>query len=87
MRMQIFRVKKHLCKILKTKNCVPFEVQYYSSGSRMLSYHYNAAVQDALVRQSLVYNNQEILNQKKGVNNLYDNWAAMRENLSLGFPT
>ena len=26
--MQIFRVKKPLCKILKTKNCVPFEVQY-----------------------------------------------------------
>ena len=28
MRMQIFRVKKSSCKILKTKNCVPFEVQY-----------------------------------------------------------
>ena len=28
MRMQIFRVKKPSCKILKTKNCVPFEVQY-----------------------------------------------------------
>ena len=29
--MQIFRVKKPLCKILKTKNCVPFEMQYTSS--------------------------------------------------------
>ena len=28
-----FRVKKHSCKILKTKNCVPFEVQYYSNKS------------------------------------------------------
>ena len=27
-----FRVKKPSCKILKTKNCVPFEVQYTSSG-------------------------------------------------------
>ena len=27
MHMQIFRVKKPSCKILKTKNCVPFEVQ------------------------------------------------------------
>ena len=32
MRMQIFRVKKPSCKIFKTKNCVPFEVQYYSNG-------------------------------------------------------
>ena len=31
MRMQIFRVKKPSCKIFKTKNCVPFEVQYTSS--------------------------------------------------------
>ena len=31
MRMQIFRVKKPLCKILKTKNCVTFEVQYTCS--------------------------------------------------------
>ena len=31
MRVQIFRVKKPSCKILKTKNCVPFEVQSYSS--------------------------------------------------------
>ena len=31
MRMQIFRVKKPSRKILKTKNCVPFEVQYYSN--------------------------------------------------------
>ena len=31
MRMQIFRVKKPSCKILKTKNCVPFEVQYTSN--------------------------------------------------------
>ena len=30
MRMQNFRVKKPSCKILKTKNCVPFEVQYTS---------------------------------------------------------
>ena len=30
MRMQIFRVEKPSCKILKTKNCVPFEVQYTS---------------------------------------------------------
>ena len=30
MRMQIFRVKKPSGKNLKTKNCVPFEVQYYS---------------------------------------------------------
>ena len=30
MRMQTFSVKLHVCKILKTKNCVPFEVQYYS---------------------------------------------------------
>ena len=30
MRMQIFRVKKPSCKILKTKTCVPFEVQYIS---------------------------------------------------------
>ena len=30
MRMHIFRVKKPSCKILKTKNCVPFEVQYTS---------------------------------------------------------
>ena len=29
--MQIFRVKKPSCKILKTKNCAPFEVQYYYS--------------------------------------------------------
>ena len=29
--MQIFRVKKPSCKILKTKNCVPFEVQFTSS--------------------------------------------------------
>ena len=29
--MQIFKVKKSSCKILKTKNCVPFEVQYTSS--------------------------------------------------------
>ena len=29
--MQIFRVKNPSCKILKTKNCVPFEVQYTSS--------------------------------------------------------
>ena len=31
MRMQIYRVKKPSCKILKTKNCVPFEKQYYST--------------------------------------------------------
>ena len=31
MHMQIFKVKKPLCKILKAKNCVPFEVQYYST--------------------------------------------------------
>ena len=31
MRMQIFRMKKPSRKILKTKNCVPVEVQYYSS--------------------------------------------------------
>ena len=33
MHMQIFRVKKPSCKILKTNNCVelPFEVQYTSS--------------------------------------------------------
>ena len=31
MRMQIFSVKKPSCKILKMKNCVPFEVQYTSS--------------------------------------------------------
>ena len=31
MRMQIFRVKKPSSKILKTKNCVPFEVQYTSN--------------------------------------------------------
>ena len=30
MPIQIFRVKKPSRKILKTKNCVPFEVQYYS---------------------------------------------------------
>ena len=30
MRMQILRVKKLSCKILKTKICVPFEVQYTS---------------------------------------------------------
>ena len=29
--MQIFRVKKPSCKILKTKNCVPFDVKYYRS--------------------------------------------------------
>ena len=29
MRMQIFRVEKPSCKILKMKNCVPFELQYY----------------------------------------------------------
>ena len=29
--MQIFRVKKLSCKILKTKSCVPFEVQYTSN--------------------------------------------------------
>ena len=34
--MQIFRVKKLSCKILKTENCVPFEVQYTST----LSFHY-----------------------------------------------
>ena len=28
--MQSFRVKKPSCKILKTKNCVPFEVPYTS---------------------------------------------------------
>ena len=31
MRMQIFGVKNRLCEILKTKNCVPFEVQNTSS--------------------------------------------------------
>ena len=31
MRMQIFRMKKPSCKILKTKNCVPFKVQYTST--------------------------------------------------------
>ena len=31
MHMQIFRVKRPSCKILKTKNCGPFEVQYTSS--------------------------------------------------------
>ena len=31
MRMQVFKVKKPSCKILKTKNCFPFEVQYTSS--------------------------------------------------------
>ena len=29
--MQTFNVKLLICKILKTKNCVPFEVQYYSN--------------------------------------------------------
>ena len=29
--MQIFRVEKPSCTILKTKNCVPFEVQYTST--------------------------------------------------------
>ena len=29
--MQVFKVKEHSCKILKTKNCVPFEVQYSSN--------------------------------------------------------
>ena len=32
--MQIFSVKKPSCKILKTKNCVPFEVQYTSTISQ-----------------------------------------------------
>ena len=36
MRMQTFRVKKPSCKILKTKNCVPFEVQYISSALYLL---------------------------------------------------
>ena len=31
MRIQTFSVKYFVCKIIKTKNCVPFEVQYYSS--------------------------------------------------------
>ena len=31
MRMQTFSVRLHLCKILKTKDCVPFEVQYTSN--------------------------------------------------------
>ena len=35
--MQIFRVTKPSCKILKTKNFVPFEVQYYSSGSNVIA--------------------------------------------------
>ena len=30
MHMHIFWVKKPSCKILKTKSCVPLEVQYYS---------------------------------------------------------
>ena len=29
--MQTFSVKQLVCKILKTKNCVPFELQYYSN--------------------------------------------------------
>ena len=40
MRMQIFRVKKPICKILKTKNCVPFEVQYTSIYQPQ--YHYRS---------------------------------------------
>ena len=31
MRIQIIRMKKPSCKIFKTKNCVPFGVQYTSS--------------------------------------------------------
>ena len=31
MRMEIFRVKIPSCKILKTKNCVPFELKYYNN--------------------------------------------------------
>ena len=37
--MQIFRVKKPSCKILKTKNCVPFEVQYTSSLEGQMTYY------------------------------------------------
>ena len=32
MHMQTLSVKLLSCKILQTKYCVPFEVQYYSSG-------------------------------------------------------
>ena len=31
MPIQTFSMKQLLCKILKTKNCVPFEVLHYSS--------------------------------------------------------
>ena len=34
MGMHIFRMKKPSCKILKTKNCDPFEVQYTSRCNR-----------------------------------------------------
>ena len=40
MRMQIFRVMKPLCTILKTKNCVPFEVQYYTCIERRVENSY-----------------------------------------------
>ena len=43
MRMQVFRVMKPSRKILKTKNCVPFEVQYTSNISlvRPITSKYN----------------------------------------------
>ena len=36
MRMQNFAVKKPTCNILKTKNFVPFEVQYTSTTGHVL---------------------------------------------------
>ena len=38
MHMQIFRVKNSSFENLKTKNCVPFEVQYYSSLLRAIGH-------------------------------------------------
>ena len=35
--MQTLSVKLFSCKILKTKNCVPFEVKYYSSNISLLA--------------------------------------------------
>ena len=53
------------------------------SGIRMVSYHLNAADQEALVHQSLLYIYQDILNQKKGDNNLYDIMWSIGCNFSI----
>ena len=57
--MQNFRVKKPSCKILKTKNCVPFEVQYTSKSKSDAIHGRASELQDAYVLANITDENYD----------------------------